>query len=253
MILPGVIKRIWAVAALIAGSLVGSAPPAAAAPVLEARVLGYSVQHRAIVAYHLGNPRLRPVSLVIGQMHGDEHAGVRVARSIIRDAGRLRGINLWVIPTMNPDGDAHRTRKNAHHVDLNRNWPHNWRPLTGQYYSGPHALSEPETRAVRRFLLAVRPRYVVSLHQPLHGVDVDAGTGADYRRFRDALSRNLGLPIKNFDCWSVCYGSLSSWFHARHLGVAVETVEFGWHPARAYLTGRVRRGIVRALGGHFQA
>jgi protein MpaA len=214
-------------------------------------VLGYSVQHRKIVAYHLGDPDARPVSVLLGQMHGDEPAGVVVARSILARAARLKGVNLWVIPTMNPDGDANHTRQNAHHVDLNRNWPYHWRPLTGQYYSGPHALSEPETRAVRRFLLDVRPRYVVSLHQPLHGVDADAGSGPAYRKFRNALAHNLRLPIKNFDCWSVCYGSLSSWFHARRLGVAVETVEFGWHPARARLTGSVRHGIVAALGGHF--
>jgi murein peptide amidase A len=250
-----VIKRICAVAVLVASTIVATIANAGAADagVIEKRLLGYSVQHRPIVAYHLGNPGVRPVSLIIGQMHGDEHAGVRAARSIIGDASQLRGINVWVIPTINPDGDAHHTRQNAHHVDLNRNWPYHWRALTGQYYSGPHPLSEPETRAVRRFLLAIRPRFVVSLHQPLQGVDLDAGRGPAYHRFRDALSHDLGLPIKNFDCWSVCYGSLSSWFFASHLGVAVETVEFGWHPAPAYLTGQVRRGIVRALGGHFSA
>ena len=72
-----------------------------------------------------------------------------------------------------------------------------------------------------------------------------------YRTFRNALAHNLGLPIKNFDCWSVCYGSMSGWFHARRLGVAVETVEFGWHPSRSRLTESVRHGIVAALGGHF--
>jgi hypothetical protein len=152
---------------------------------------------------------------------------------------------------MNPDGDAMHTRQNAHHVDLNRNWPYDWAPLSGQYYSGPKPLSEPESRAVHRFLLELRPRYVVSLHQPLDGVDKFAGSGPAYRSFRAALSRNLGLPVKNFACWSVCHGSMSRWYQAHRIGVALETVEFGWHPARAYLTGRARRGIVAALGGHF--
>jgi murein peptide amidase A len=244
--------RLGLVFSLVAGLVVAvPAPPASA--VISTRLLGYSVQHRKIVAYHLGDRATGPVMVVLGQMHGDEHAGVRVAQSIIHNAANLRGVNVWVIPTMNPDGDAMHTRKNAHHVDLNRNWPYNWRPLSGQYYSGPHPLSEPETRAVRRFLLDIRPRFVVSLHQPLHGVDAHAGSGPAYRRFRTALSTRLGLPVKNLNCWSVCYGSLSSWFFHRHLGVAVETVEFGWHPAAAYLTGRVRRGIISALGGHFRA
>ena len=97
----------------------------------------------------------------------------------------------------------------------------------------------------------MRPRYVVSIHQPLDGVDENAGTGQAYRAFRGALSRDLSLPVKAFNCWSVCYGSLSSWYHHRRLGVAVETVEFGAQPRLAYLTGHERHGMIAALGGHF--
>ena len=246
------IARLTVLVLLVTGLLVPArTTDAQANGILGTRLLGYSVQHRKIVAYHLGDPHARPTMVLLGQMHGDEHAGVVVARSVLRYAARLHGVNLWVIPTMNPDGDAAHTRQNAHHVDLNRNWPYHWRHLTGQYYSGPRPLSEPETRAVRRFLLDVHPRFVASLHQPLHGVDVDAGSGPAYHRFRNALAHNLNLPIKNFDCWSVCYGSLSGWFHARGIGNAVETVEFGRHPPRTYLTSRVRRGIIAAMGGHF--
>ena len=60
-------------------------------------------------------------------MHGDEHAGVVVARLGAQVRVPTAGRNLWVIPTMNPDGDAAHTRQNAHHVDLNRNWPYHWR------------------------------------------------------------------------------------------------------------------------------
>src|SRR3954454_14805917 len=100
-------------------------------------------------------------------MHGDEHAGVVVADSLIRGAASVQGVDLWVVPTMNPDGDALHTRGNARHVDLNRNWPDHWRHLTGKYYSGRRPMSEPETRAMYRFLRTVRPHYVVVLHQPL--------------------------------------------------------------------------------------
>jgi hypothetical protein len=33
-----------------------------------------SVAGRPIVAYHLGDPRSRVKALIVGQMHGDEHA-----------------------------------------------------------------------------------------------------------------------------------------------------------------------------------
>jgi protein MpaA len=244
-----------AVALTLSGAFVFAQPAAAAkaTPVLGKRVIGHSVQGRPIVAYHLGDPTAKTTSLIVGEMHGDEHAGVVVAKSLIHGSVSVEGINLWVIPTMNPDGDAAHTRQNAHGVDLNRNWPHNWAHLTGQYYSGRKPLSEPETRAVWRFLRNVRPRYVVSLHQPLDGVDKTAGSGKAYRQFRDALSRNLNLSVKDFQCWSVCHGSMSGWYQQHRIGVAVETVEFGWHPTHTYLVGTARRGIIAALGGHFGA
>jgi len=221
---------------------------AATTPLLGRTVIGYSVRHRPIVAYHLGDPRRRPV-LVLGQLHGDERAGVTVVNSIVRGRTRVEGINLWVIPTLNPDGLAAHRRQNAHRVDLNRNWPYRWAPLGGMYYSGPRAVSEPETRALLAFLRKLRPRYVVSMHQPLFGVDTTDGGAVD-PAFRHRLARGLGLPSKPFRCWSICHGSLTGWYTAHHYGVAI-TVEFGAHPSRAYLTGRARRAIVAALGGRF--
>ena len=233
-------------AAVCATLLTVPAAPSVATPVLERRVIGHSVRHRAIVAYHLGDPTIRRVDVVIGQMHGDEHAGVRVVRALI-GGGRITGVNLWVVPTMNPDGDAAHTRRNAHHVDLNRNWPVAWKHLTGRYASGPRPLSEPENRAVRAFLLRVHARDVVSLHQPLSGVDTTDGGALD-PGLRDRLARNLGLPATPLRCWSTCHGSMTRWYTAGHHGVAL-TVEFGAHPTVRYLTGRARRGIVAALGG----
>lgn len=221
----------------------------AATPVNARRIIGYSVKGRPIVAYRLGDPRAKITAVLLGQMHGDEHAGVRVARSIVHGTVSVEGLNLWVVPTMNPDGNARNTRQNAHHVDLNRNWPDYWAPLTGMYYAGPKPLSEPETRAMRSFLLDVRPRYIVSLHQPLHGVDTTDGGALD-KAFRNRLADNLNLPLKAFRCWGFCHGTMTGWYTTHRYGIA-ETVEFGWHPTDAYLTGRARRGIVAALGGHF--
>jgi hypothetical protein len=193
------------VAALGAAVLVAvpwsSVRAVAATPVQGKKILGYSVRHRPITAYHVGDTASRPTAVILGQMHGDEHAGVTLANSVIRATVSVEGINLWVIPTMNPDGDAAHTRQNAHHVDLNRNWPDHWTRLTGQYHSGPEPLSEPETRAMYAFLNALRPRFI-------------------------------------------------GWYTTHRYGIA-ETVEFGWHPTIAYLTGRARSGIVAALGGHF--
>ena len=61
------------------------------------------------------------------------------------------------MPTINPDGVAAGTRGNAHGVDLNRNFPYDWRPLGGGEYSGPAPLSEPESRAAHRLILESSP------------------------------------------------------------------------------------------------
>jgi succinylglutamate desuccinylase len=242
------------VGALVAGILVplAIAPPAqahVATPVIRTKLLGHSVRGRAIVAYELGNPYSRTKALILGQMHGDEPAGVTLVRSITSADFAVRGIDLWVVPTMNPDGNALGTRQNAHHVDLNRNWPDSWRRLTGIYYSGSRPLSQPETRAMYAFLKWLHPRYLVSLHQPLHGVDTTDG-GARDPAFRRRLASNLGLPQKAFTCWSTCHGSMTGWFTHHYPGAAI-TVEFGWTPTVGYLTGRAMHGIITAMGGRF--
>jgi predicted deacylase len=246
--------RLAAVAVLMLTALAGPARGAMGAPssfVLGTRVLGHSVQGRPIVAYHLGDPRVRRVDVLLGQMHGDEPAGPRVVAALRNATHRIAGVNLWVIPTMNPDGRAAHTRKNARGVDLNRNFPRRWVPLTGQYYSGPKPASEPETRAVMRFLQNLRPHYVVSLHQPLRGIDTTDGGRVD-PRFRHRLADALGLPEKAFRCWSACHGNLTGWYTDRGYGVAL-TVEFGAHPGATYLARHARLGVVHALGGHFLA
>ena len=139
------------------------ATPAPLRTVIGKRLLGYSVELRPILAYHLGTPNAHVKAVVLGQIHGDEPAGVTVANAIIH-GHRVTSVDLWVIPTVNPDGDAHGTRQNAHGVDLNRNWPNHWVRNEARCYtgpdpllyasgcnSGPRALSEPETRALYAF------------------------------------------------------------------------------------------------------
>ncbi len=211
--------------------------------VVEKRRIGRSVKGRAIRAFRLGDPEAKVRAVVLGSMHGDERAGMQVVDALRR--GRpVKGVDLWVVPTMNPDGVARGTRGNARGVDLNRNFGHQWERLTGRYYSGPRRWSEPESRAMRRFLSDVRPRFVVSFHQPLRGV----GRSSTGKPFQRRLSRGLGLPIKAFNCTGHCSGTMTSWFNARFAGTAI-TVEFGSSPKRGYLRGKATRGTLRAVLG----
>jgi predicted deacylase len=230
---------------LLAGSTVGVASYAGPAPVdrpavIERVVIGHSVQGRPIVAWHLGQPGKRRV-LLISTMHGDE-GKPRQILGALRDGRPIRGIDLWVVPVYNPDGLARGTRKNAHGVDLNRNFPYRWADLDGSYESGQRAGSEPETRAMMRFLREVKPSRIISFHQPLYGVDTDTKNAAFSRRVADALN----LPRKSFTCGGVCHGTMTGWFNSRFTGAAV-TVEYGYRPSSRHLRTNAPEQVLRVF------
>jgi hypothetical protein len=220
----------------------------AAAPeqgaVVETVRIGESVQGRPIYAYRLGEPAGPgvPTVVLIGAMHGNEQQ-TRPALWAIKDGEPVVGAELWLLPTYNPDGIAAGSRRNAHGVDLNRNFPHGWVDLDGNYESGPRPASEPETRAVMRFLARVRPDRILSFHQPLHGVDTDTKD----RAFAERVARILRLPRTTFDCGGVCHGTMTGWFNARFPGSAL-TVELGPSPGTAWLRETFAPRILRAVG-----
>ena len=60
--------------------------------------------------------------LVVGSIHGDEEAGIEVAEHV-RDAAAIpNGFDVWVMPTINPDGNVLDFHTNVKGVDLNRNF-----------------------------------------------------------------------------------------------------------------------------------
>src|SRR6478672_7186818 len=128
-----------------------------------ALVVGHSVQSRPIELVHARGPG--PRILVVGAIHGNETAGIAVVRALRRSHADA---DLWLVPTLNPDGVAHGTRQNAHGVDLNRNFGAMWQP-TGRsgssYYAGARPFSEPETRAARDLIRRIRPQFTVWFHQ----------------------------------------------------------------------------------------
>ncbi|MGL5809743.1 MAG: M14 family zinc carboxypeptidase [Nocardioides sp.] len=210
--------------------------------VVERRVLGRSRQGRPIRAWRLGEPGTRKYVL-ISTMHGDERR-TRLILTALRDGPPITGIDLWVVPMYNPDGYRAGTRKNAAGVDLNRNYPYRWADLDGRYESGGRPASEPETEALMRFLREIRPRRVVSFHQPLYGVDVDTKRP----RFARRLARALGLPKTSLDCGGLCHGTMTGWYNARFSGAAL-TVEYGSRPSRHRMTVQAPRALLRVLGG----
>jgi protein MpaA len=206
--------------------------------------VGHSVQGRPIRPVVLGAAPPAHRLLVVGCIHGNEPAGIPIARALIR-AGAESGAEIVVVPAVNPDGcEALGTRQNAHGVDLNRNFPSNWarlgRPGTLQY-SGPRPLSEPESRYFVALVRALQPAVTVVFHQHEDVVRAWGQSRATARRFA-ALLGGL-LPYR---AWEWPYGTEANWQNHALRGEASFVVELPAGPVPAALLPRYVRAL-RAL------
>ena len=167
-------------------------------------VIGRSVRGRAIAARVLGADNPPRKILLVGCIHGNECAGMRIINAIARSRP-LPGVQLWLIGELNPDGAAAGTRQNAHGVDLNRNFPYRWQPLADPtYYSGPRPRSEPETRVAIRLIKRIHPAVTVWYHQHMDLVDMAGGDRGVARRY----AHLSGLPAT---CLPFLPGTASMW------------------------------------------
>ena len=237
-------------AVLLAAPLTALAAGSAAAddvplPVTTTReVVGTSVRGLPMTVIHRTTEGATRRVLVIGSIHGDERAGMRVVRRLVGRADLPRDLDLWVVRTVNPDGTAADRRTNARGVDLNRNFPYRWHTSSqGPTWSGPAPLSEPESVLLRDLVRRVDPWLVVTFHQPLFGV------GANDKGMRTvrALAAGMRLPVKEYACTGVCYGTFTSWVNHRSDALAV-TVEFG-RTASDWRIRRAARTVVAVGSG----
>jgi hypothetical protein len=152
---------------------------------------GLSLEGRGILAVKIsdapdGDDPTEPAVLFVALHHAREHLTVEMALEVIRlftggygiDPALTNLVNtreIWVLPNVNPDGSEYdigggvywwwrkNRRPNADGsigVDLNRNYGYRWggQGSSGlpadDTYRGPAPFSEPETQAVRDFVLA---------------------------------------------------------------------------------------------------
>lgn len=159
-----------------------SPPPATDTPAATAtpsgpstEVIGYSARNNPIEAVRFGDgPN---VVVLIGGLHAGAAPGtVTLANRAIghfsdNPEAVPAAVTLYVIPSANPDSPYDpgelAGRLNANGVDLNRNWDcewvedAKWRGNVVPGSGGPSPFSEPETVALRDFLLDVDPVAVV--------------------------------------------------------------------------------------------
>jgi protein MpaA len=199
---PRVVGRSIALGAVVAITVLGSISASAAPTVDERELLGQSYEGRPIRVFHRGDPDEIRV-LVVGCIHGDVCAGDRIAKRL--RAGRPRSsLDLWILPSLNPDGRAAHTRQNARGVDLNRNFPYRWRRgPRGRYYPGRRPASERETRIAMRLILRIEPDITIWFHQPLALVDASGDLTIERR-----YARLVGLPLVYL---GRLHGTATSW------------------------------------------
>ena len=209
--------------------------------------------------------------LLTGLLHGNEAIGAmtlfEVLRQLVTDPWLLSRLRVTVLPVANPDafasnlarlscGQRAHQRGNADGVDLNRNFPRipgarSWHPFSGSswrrspHYAGPHALSEPESRAVVEVAASLRPRLALGFHSfgelllyPWAHTATPNPRVADYMALGRAFRAGQGaVPWRvgpSYGFYPVI-GDLDDWLDAE-LGTLAFTVEVGRPNARLLLS-----------------
>ena len=117
-------------------------------------LIGHSEEGRPIWVLQMGVQAAALRILIVSGQHGDEDRGWMAVQRFAADdpvqADQSVPVAIALVPNINPDGAARRTRTNARGVDLNRDHLR---------------LTSAETRALHRFVRAWRPHLVVDVHQ----------------------------------------------------------------------------------------
>jgi hypothetical protein len=232
------------------------------------QVYGRSIDGREILAqlnFDPAAPPPRNLTLLIGGQHGNEPATIHLLESF-REICPAEP--TAIIACANPDGLAATTRYNARGVDLNRNCEFNWH-ADSEEPSGPAPWSEPETRALREFILAWRPSKIVALHWALAELDADGaqstalaetmwaaltpGRRSAYRLRVTELGRGQRRLQKRY---AICPGSLGQWCgyglkYADGSAPAMVTLELPYDPAAVDRPDELPDDHLSVVGTHW--
>jgi len=156
---------------------------------------GESQKKLPIIAHNFGTSG--PRVLILGGVHGDEVEGVIAAQALVNrfiESFTFK-IQMTIVPMFNIDGVLFRERKNTNSVDLNRNLPTNdWTSEVPEerYYPGESPCSEPENKALTKWLHENTPSIIFSLHswKPL------LNTNGACKPEAEVISKLTGYEIK---------------------------------------------------------
>lgn len=218
--------------------------PANVEPLDRTSMIGRSVADRPLIVHQFGDGE--PAYMIIADIHGGYEWNTRALADALIDHLEQEpttvpdDITLYVLPSMNPDGDArsrgYEGRANENGVDLNRNfpfdWQETWKPTGCWNYlpigAGRGPLSEPESQAVARFLLSNHIRALLSYHSA--GLGIFAGgqpTDPSSASLAEAIAAVTDYPYPPRETGCEFTGEMVDW--AAMNGISAVDVELSTH------------------------
>jgi hypothetical protein len=208
-------------------------------PFVTRTEIGRSVQGRPLHQLEIGEPTAGAFFVVIGRQHPPETTGTLALMGFVEalagDTALARDFRkkycALVVPHLNPDGIAHgHWRHNAGGVDLNRDW-------------GP--FTQPETRAVRDRILALRDRgriyFLIDFHSTFFDVfytktdDQPTSPPGFIKQWVAAIhARFPDYQVKRSATASTKQANAVNWAYTT-LGIPAVTYEIGDNTGRAAL------------------
>jgi len=184
-------------------------------------------------------------------MHGDEITGRELMQFLIKDlvegygkdkriTDLINNTELYIMPSMNPDGSKRRQRANANGYDLNRNFP-NWNEKFSSVQGRqPETIAVMDYQASRQFSLSANfhggavvvnyPWDSTKTRHPLDSLLKDLSTRYSYENAPMYSSREFKDGITNGADWYVVQGGMQDWSYVFHndLQVTVELSNSKW-------------------------
>ena len=111
-------------------------------------------------------------------------------------------VDLYIIPIVNPSGWNNKTYYNSNGVNINRNYPANWKETTYESgsteYSGPSAASEIETQIVMNVMNTFKPNLVIDFHNMYFRDGYISFVNTLNEEFSNVGNRVIGSVGRNF-------------------------------------------------------
>lgn len=157
--------------------------------------------------------------VILASIHGNESIGTpllnQLSIHLFQNSAWTTDRTIYCISMVNPDGFVGNTRGNRENIDINRNFP--TENFGRGWFHGDAPLDSIESEILMRFFLEVQPERVLTIHQPLNGIDYDGPS----KELAEELSSVSGIRIHKLGSRS---GSLGT-FLGVEMNIPVITLE----------------------------